>query len=768
MRYRYRNGVGTPERRPAAQLKFAAAVIVVLCIAGPAMGKAWNAATRRIITPPTGSTDSGTMVVPSAVVFNPGDSTASFPVHFYIGTFYADTQYVSSLAKNDSATVVFDTWPALQRGSQTARCSTALVADESTANDRITRTFNVRVRDVGVDSIYRPRGIIDSGSSITPQARVTNYSTGTQSFYAKFRVGNSYLDSQYVFNLSSGSSTTVSFNTWRADTCGTFTASCTLSLANDQVVGNNKKQNSCTVLKIYRDASTMRIVGPKGVVDSGTVLTPQAVVRNYGNTAETFPVIFTIGPDYTDTMQVTSLAPQDSQLVTFAYWTAVAPGTFAVRCSTAQPGDTSASNNWASDSVEVVASSYDVGVTRLIAPKGVVDSGAVFSPQAMVRNHGNTAASFPVIFRIGAAYADTMQISGLAPQDSQLVTFAYWHAGPGGVLTTRCSTALAIDTLASNDAATDSVQVIVRLYDVGAIRVIALPDTADSGNLYVPQAIVRNLGSEPMSFPVRMTIGAYSDTKQVNNLPAGDSWAVTFAVWTASGRGSAAAVCSTMALDDRDSTNDLALKTIFQRVRDVGAEMINVPTGNVTQGTVVSPSATLENFGNSSDNFPVVFHIGTFYSDIQYTNGLSVTFRPCTLAVMGSFTMKCSTAMSGDRIRSNDAVIDSIRVVSSGIDAGDLPGTPRAVTLSTSGSSVFSGSATIVYGLPKRTPVRLEVYDACGRPVQTLASGVGEPGYHTAVWHCTGADGRALPGGAYFVRLTTDGLTLTSKVVKLK
>ena len=768
MEYRNRSESGAPGREPATQLRFAAAVLALLCIAGPVLGEAWNAGTRRIISPPTGSTDSGTMVVPSAVVFNPGDSTASFPVHFYIGNFYADTQYVANLTSNDSATVVFDTWPALQRGSQTARCSTALVADESTANDRVTRTFNVRVRDVGVDSIYAPRGIIDSGSNVTPQARVTNHSTGTQSFYAKFRVGTSYLDSQYVFYLASGSSTTVNFNTWHADTCGTYTASCTLALANDQVVGNNKKQNSCTVLKIYRDASTMRIVGPKGVVDSGAVLTPQAIVRNYGNTAVTFPVTFAIGTDFTDTMQVTSLAPQDSQLVTFAYWIADTPGTFATRCSTGLPGDTSAGNDHISDSVEVIARSYDVGVTRLVAPKGVVDSGAMFTPQAMVRNHGNTAASFPVIFRIGADYADTMQISGLPPQDSQLVTFAYWYAGPGGTLVTRCSTALAADTLADNDAATDSVDVIVRLYDVGAIRIVALPDTVDSGSFYAPQAVVRNLGSEAMSFPVRMTIGAYSDTKQVSNLPAGDSWSVTFAIWTAAQRGSVVAACSTMALDDRDTTNDLAVKSIFQRVRDVGTEMINVPTGTVPQGTVVSPNATLLNSGNSTDSFPVFFRIGTFYSDMQYTSGISVTFRPCTLAVMGTFTMQCSTAMGGDKSPANDAASDTIRIVSAGIDSRDLPQIPRIVSLNASGTSVFSGKATIVYGLPRRSPVRLEVYDACGRPVQTLAEGIAEPGYHTAVWRCNDTRGRALPGGAYFLRLTVAGETLTSKVVKLE
>jgi hypothetical protein len=73
-----------------------------------------------------------------------------------------------------------------------------------------------------------------------------------------------------------------------------------------------------------------------------------------------------------------------------------------------------------------------------------------------------------------------------------------------------------------------------------------------------------------------------------------------------------------------------------------------------------------------------------------------------------------------------------------------------------------------MYGLPRSANARLVVYDACGRPVQVLAAGVGEPGYHTVVWRCTDARGRAAPQGAYFVRLTADGVTLTGKLVKME
>ncbi|HTW92911.1 MAG TPA: CARDB domain-containing protein [bacterium] len=661
MARQYRNNGSAGGRRPTALLKFAAALLAVTCIAGPAMGLPWNVGTKRIVSPPAGNTDSGTVVVPSAVITNPGDSTATFPVLFTIGAFYTSTKTVTALAHGDSVTVTFDTWIAIQRGAQTAKCSTQLAADESTANDKVTRNFTVRVQDVGVDSIYAPLGIVDSGTTVTPQAHVTNHGTGTATFMARFRIGTSYRDSQNVMNLTSGSSRTLNFTNWPANTSGTYAALCTLALTGDSVPGNNWKQDSFTVMAIHRDVS----------------------------------------------------------------------------------------------------------VERMIEPNGVVDSGRVFTPQAIVRNYGNIASSFPVIFKIGSGYADTMQVSSLPPQDSQLVTFAYWTASPTGTFATRCSTALAGDTSASNDKVSDSVKVIVRTTDAGVLHIIAPADTVDSGSVYAPKAVVRNFGLTALSFPVRMTIGAYADTQHVTSLASHESLTVTFKNWTVPQRGLATAACSTLATGDQDPTNDLASMSLFRRVRDVGVESIGAPIGTMKQDTVVTPSAALLNLGTTTDSFPVIFRIGAFYADTQRTNGTSVTFRACTLKVVGKFSVTCSTAMTGDLAPSNNAVTETLQVKSASISGSSLAGIPRTVVMN-SQSPFANHRSPIVYGLPRSTQVRLEVFDACGRPVQTLATGMSEPGYHTVVWHCTDGQGRAVPEGAYFVRLTADGTTLTSKLVKLE
>ncbi|MBN2466113.1 hypothetical protein JXD38_10885 [candidate division WOR-3 bacterium] len=651
---------------PVPLRKLVAVVFAVACMVGPTMAWTWDAASVRFVAPTQNNVDSGTVVTPSAVVRNLGDSTASFPVLFSITPDYLDTVDVVDLSPGDSVTVTFTDWTALQRGTTTAACSTALVADESTANDRISRDFSVRVRDVGVDQILAPVGIINLGLTVTPQAKVTNYGTSRASFWATFRIGDSYVDSSYVFRLSAGDSGVVEFADWTPDSLGTYAVSCTAAYSDDIVPANDLAQDSCTV----------------------------------------------------------QIVPEDA------------------------------------------------GVMRVVAPTGLVDSGAVFAPQAMVRNFGSNPISFPVIFTVGT-YADTQQVTDLASLDSLLVTFADWTAEPLGMLTTRCSTALTGDPIPSNDEASDSVNVFIRNTDVGAVLFTAPADTVDSGAVVPVRAWVRNFGLAMQSFPVMARIGTtwYADTVQIDSLAAGDSVEVTFADYTVPFRGSITARCSTLLAGDQVVANNRALKTIFRRVTDVAATRIVGPVGSVDSGIVVPVEAMVRNRGNTPASFFALFTIGTTLVDIALVSDLGpldsalVAFGDWMASPTGTFTTQCSTAMFGDQVPSNNAVYDSVQVVALGISGPDpLDGVPRTVTLS--GSGPAAGRVAIQYGLPRSAVIRLEVFDACGRRVRVLASGISEPGYHDAAWNCTDEHGRVVAEGAYFVRLIADDVVLTSKVVK--
>jgi len=100
------------------------------------------------------------------------------------------------------------------------------------------------------------------------------------------------------------------------------------------------------------DVGPTAILAPTDTVDTGTTVTPSAVVRNFGAFEETFLTRLSIGSDYSDTVTIT-LPAGASDTLTFTAWTAGPAGTYAVRCSTGLPGDDNTANNLLEDSVTV-------------------------------------------------------------------------------------------------------------------------------------------------------------------------------------------------------------------------------------------------------------------------------------------------------------------------------------------------------------------------------------------------------------------------------
>jgi flagellar hook assembly protein FlgD len=72
------------------------------------------------------------------------------------------------------------------------------------------------------------------------------------------------------------------------------------------------------------------------------------------------------------------------------------------------------------------------------------------------------------------------------------------------------------------------------------------------------------------------------------------------------------------------------------------------------------------------------------------------------------------------------------------------------------------------YQIAERTDVSLTIYDAAGRMVRTLHSGVREPGYYSHVWNMHDDHGRAVAAGIYFVRFQTDTYQNVDKAVLLR
>jgi len=107
------------------------------------------------------------------------------------------------------------------------------------------------------------------------------------------------------------------------------------------------------VTTVTHDVAARSIVAPVGDVDSGTVVTPRAVVANLGTQEETFDVRLVIGAVFADTQSVT-VASGATDTVDFSSWTASPLGTYAVRCSTMLAADADPGNDRAIDTCRVI------------------------------------------------------------------------------------------------------------------------------------------------------------------------------------------------------------------------------------------------------------------------------------------------------------------------------------------------------------------------------------------------------------------------------
>lgn len=76
---------------------------------------------------------------------------------------------------------------------------------------------------------------------------------------------------------------------------------------------------------------------------------------------------------------------------------------------------------------------------------------------------------------------------------------------------------------------------------------------------------------------------------------------------------------------------------------------------------------------------------------------------------------------------------------------------------------------TIKFGVPKASPVTLEIYNILGEKVRTLINGENfEPGYWAVNWDGKDNTGLSIPSGVYFYRLVAGEFVKTMKMISLK
>jgi len=91
----------------------------------------------------------------------------------------------------------------------------------------------------------------------------------------------------------------------------------------------------------------------------------------------------------------------------------------------------------------------------------------------------------------------------------------------------------------------------------------------------------------------------------------------------------------------------------------------------------------------------------------------------------------------------------------------------KVLTLNQNYPNPVIKNTNISYTLPSETKVKLEIYDAMGRVVKTLANEVQSSGNKVMKWNKRNATGEIVSSGIYFYRLTTGSKTITKTMIVL-
>jgi len=204
-------------------------------------------------------------------------------------------------------------------------------------------------------------------------------------------------------------------------------------------------------------------------------------------------------------------------------------------------------------------------------------------------------------------------------------------------------------------------------------------------------------------------------------------------------------------------------------VRDVGVTEIIQPRDTVDSGTVVTPTAAVENSGQIGETFTVRLIIGSTYTmDTVVTLDAGVTdtvsFPQWTAGPVGTVALRCSTRLAEDGNNANDRWSGSVVVKSLGgvEENGVLPLTFALRQLSPNPTAT---GAHIRYDLPRPARVELSVYDASGARVRRLVDEVQVAGYREACWNRCDERGRTVAPGVYYCRFEAGGCHATQKLV---
>ncbi|MCI0448658.1 MAG: T9SS type A sorting domain-containing protein [Chlorobi bacterium] len=137
------------------------------------------------------------------------------------------------------------------------------------------------------------------------------------------------------------------------------------------------------------------------------------------------------------------------------------------------------------------------------------------------------------------------------------------------------------------------------------------------------------------------------------------------------------------------------------------------------------------------------------------TGGTISSITPISLSITFAVTTQSPSIASGGALLTEICTITGKQPVSNEIT--------HEYVLHQNYPNPFNPMTNIEFAIPKSSFVKLVIYDAIGRAVETLLSGQLNAGIYKAGWNAS-----AYPSGVYFYKLDAEGFTETRKMILVK
>jgi hypothetical protein len=526
------------------------------------------------------------------------------------------------------------------------------------------------------------------------------------------------------------------------------------------------------------DVACEEILVPQGVIGTDP-FTPQTRYANYGTVDQTCTTYCWIEDTTTDAIVYRDNAPVTltaggTATVGYSPCTLTVEAPYMVSCSIYLATDQNWLNNARHQPFRVGSGAeYDVLISEILAPSGIVDSSAVVVPRAEVFNAGLYTEIFPVWFRLPGGYEQVRQLT-LDAGMYDTVMFPMWRANVH--LGSHSATAW---TLLEGDLNPDNDTLVrpfaVRRRDLGVSAIFWPRDTVPDSTLVHPCCEVTNYGATVETFQVVFNIGLFEARETVVGLVGGsvdtvlfsDTWISSPGIWL-----SRAEVIPNPA--DPIPGNNVMYDTfwVFGTVaHDLVVERVIAPLDTLYVNEPIVPCFVAHNHGARSETFWGQFRLFDPESTRYYADSVLVV----------SLAPGASEALVFDTLAESLPVGRHRGWCSTGYDTAEyyfwiLPvsgieeygSLPVRFALDQAEPSLFHSATRIRFGLPMPSDIDLALYSADGVLVRILRKGLLPAGQYRVAWNGRDDHGKACAPGVYYLRMAAGDFLASQKLVKLE